>query len=179
MSESTESPLHRASRMGYTETVRNILYNSLYSLSNQVDETGTTPLMLASLCGHTAIVLLLLQMGGDVHHTDNYGWTPLLLASYKGHTAIVRILLEYGANVHHIDNSGMTALQRATSWGYADIVRLLLENGAGAGAGAGTGAGAGAGAGVHHTNGEGDPPLQLASSVENAETVHALQENSG
>jgi ankyrin repeat protein len=90
----------------------------------------TTPLFEAAFRGHTDIVHLLLEHGGDLSATDAYGYKPLHRSALMGHTAVVVLLLEKGADISAIDNVGMTSLHRAARWGREEVVQLLLEHGA-------------------------------------------------
>jgi len=97
---------------------------------NGKDNNGTTALMMASGCGHTEIVRLLLEKGSavNVKRTDD-GVTALFLASQNGHAKVAKLLLENDADVN-VNADGETALFQASCGGHTEIVRLLLEKGA-------------------------------------------------
>jgi len=61
------------------------------------DDFGRTPLMMASLGGHTQITKLLMEAGADVHATAKYGQTALQFAVEGGKTDIASILQAGGA----------------------------------------------------------------------------------
>lgn len=58
-----------------------------------------TPLHLASEAGHTEVVRILLENGGDVNAQDQMnGETPLHLACEAGFSDIIQLLLHHGAD---------------------------------------------------------------------------------
>ena len=89
-----------------------------------------SPLLMASVEGHTEIVKVLLERGAQVDLQDNGGWTALMWASYSGCTEIVNVLVERGAQVDLQNNVGLTALIWASGRGHTEIVRVLLERSA-------------------------------------------------
>ena len=92
-------------------------------MQNQDD----TALLDAAETGLVDTVLLLLDRGVDVQHTNKNGHSPLLVASCCGHTNIVRLLLDRGANVHQADNRGQSPLCLASALGHVEIERLLTD----------------------------------------------------
>jgi ankyrin repeat protein len=97
---------------------------------NAKDEEGWTPLHKASLCGHEAVVSLLVEKGAHVNAKDNNGMTPLHLTIFDEHEAIVSLLLENGADVNAKKNDGWSPLHYASWNGNEAIISALLENGA-------------------------------------------------
>ena len=96
------------------------------------DNLGKTPLHLACLCGHLAVVGYLLLYSSDenlLKATDTYGDTPLHCACNQGHLDIVRYLLtSRGANLEATDDCGLTSLHWACSEYRFDVVRYLLTS---------------------------------------------------
>ena len=86
-----------------------------------------SPLMLASLRGHVALVKKLIERGADVNKT---GWTPLHYAATSGHLEIMNLLLEHHAYIDAESPNGTTPLMMAANYGTIDAVKLLLEAGA-------------------------------------------------
>lgn len=90
-----------------------------------------TALMLAAFNGHTELVSMLIDYGGDVNATDTASRTALMYASSGPFPEMVQLLIDKGAKVNIIDsNEKWTALMFAAAEGQADNVKLLLENGA-------------------------------------------------
>jgi predicted LPLAT superfamily acyltransferase len=95
---------------------------------------GTTPLHIAALYGHTAIVTDLLGKARDagrvavlIEARGDQNATALHAAAQEGHTQIVSALLDSGADILAKTKTGATALILAARGGHIEIVRLLLE----------------------------------------------------
>jgi len=86
-----------------------------------------TALIYAARDGHTEIVLLLIERGGDVNWIDGEGVTPLILAAFKGHDEIARRLLEAGADPTVRDRWQQSALDYALRRGPDDEIARLLQ----------------------------------------------------
>lgn len=92
--------------------------------------TSTTPLILASTNGMTAIVKALLKRNVAVDKVDGDGWTALKRASNEGHEEVVSLLLKAGASPNIADHEGWTALINAAGKGHVEICKALLKAGA-------------------------------------------------
>jgi uncharacterized protein len=91
---------------------------------------GESPLMLAALRGHLALVERLIERKA---HVNKPGWTPLhYAASHSGSNApaITRLLLEHHAFIDASSPNGTTPLMMAAQYGTMDVVKILLEEGA-------------------------------------------------
>jgi hypothetical protein len=98
---------------------------------NAANEYGQTPLLLAAVNGHEAVVKLLLDKGADLETNDKYGQTPLLMAAWNGHEAVVKLLLDKGADLETNDKEyWQTPLSWAARNGHEAVVKLLLDKGA-------------------------------------------------
>ena len=58
------------------------------------DELQWTPLLVAADGGHTEVVTLLANRGGDLQARSTLGQTALIYASAEGHLAVVQHLVE-------------------------------------------------------------------------------------
>ena len=86
-----------------------------------------SPLMMAALKGHVAMVKKLIARDADVNKT---GWTALHYAATNGHVEIIRILLEQHAYIDAESPNGTTPLMMAAHYGSPSAVKVLLEAGA-------------------------------------------------
>lgn len=100
------------------------------SVPDIVDESGWTPLMMATLHGHSSMVELLLKKGADVNLHNTTGGTALMMAALQGQAEILQLLLARGANVNDQDAKGWTALMYAARNGHTPTVQILLSSGA-------------------------------------------------
>lgn len=145
---SEHSALQYAARNGHLASVEELLKNENTDPNFKTVGFGDTPLCLAALNGHEAIVKLLMNRSDisincralpaaasndyeDIvklllDHTgiDVNAGNPLASAAAVGHEAIVRLLLRQdGVRV----NKG-TPLSRAAAGGFENIVKILLEH---------------------------------------------------
>ncbi|KAG6445296.1 hypothetical protein O3G_MSEX003873 [Manduca sexta] len=91
-----------------------------------VDDTASTPLILASSAGRYEVVKLLINKGANVNHKTNRRQTSMHYACSKGHKEIVKLLINSEANVNDADVLGATPLHRAAAQGRSNIVELLV-----------------------------------------------------
>lgn len=96
-----------AEQHGRADMVKMIVQAGLCKVDAR-DDRGATPLICASLDGHTEMVLLLLELGADVNATQVRGVTALMSGCMTGHVDIVRILLQHGAKKDATDMSDFT-----------------------------------------------------------------------
>ena len=97
---------------------------------NTRTEDGWTPLMLATIKGHTEVVAALLKQGADVDARNKKGWTALMFAVSMGDIETMRVLLAGNAEIDARDNDGKTVLMQATGENNIESLRVLLESGA-------------------------------------------------
>ena len=61
---------------------------------NLVKEDGSTPLLIASLCGHLDVVRFLCVSGVDRERSNQEGLNPMLAAALNGHLQAGRVRFE-------------------------------------------------------------------------------------
>jgi|GEM_PF-2994620 len=93
--------------------------------------TGMTPLMWAARNGHTSILNLLIDAGGDVS-AKAQGISTLIFAVESGHVDCVRRLIEAGADPMDRTPDDDSSLLCACSFGFDDVARELIGSGASA-----------------------------------------------
>jgi ankyrin repeat protein len=71
--------LHDAARLGDLDGVKRHIAQG--ADVNEQDRNGSTPLFIAAIYGHAAVVELLLAHGADVHVKARGGATPLYVAA--------------------------------------------------------------------------------------------------
>ncbi len=98
--------------------------NIKVEVRNSADES---PLMMAALNGHVALVRLLIQKDADVNKP---GWTALHYAATNGHVDVMNLLLEENAYIDATSPNGTTPLMMAAHYGTPSAVKQLLEVGA-------------------------------------------------
>jgi ankyrin repeat protein len=74
--------------------------------------------------GNLEVVKYLLDVGVDIHISDNYG---LRVASENGHLEVVKLLIEHGADVNAYSGN---CLYYSSYGGHLEVVKFLLDNGA-------------------------------------------------
>jgi ankyrin repeat protein len=125
--------------------VNNLPLSYIIELFSQKDDTGATPLHLASpkFLMETSLVLnshsetrhvfkRLLDLRDNLGTTvlERLGPTLLNLASSCGEIETLNFLIEIGAQVNSCDEKGITPLYSAISNNKIEVVKMLLKNGA-------------------------------------------------
>ncbi|KAL3811508.1 hypothetical protein ACHAXA_000412 [Cyclostephanos tholiformis] len=93
---------------GGGERERTIFYNV-----NAEDESGITPLILATLSGNVQLVNLLLTNGARAQPPPGFRHTPLRAACLTGNAQLIRLLLDMGADPNAASEGGRTPLMGA------------------------------------------------------------------
>lgn len=118
------TPLHHACEGGHADIVR-ILLEAGASRDKCEPFNGHTPLLVAIIYRHTAVVAALLAAGADPNTPDKLGTTPLHYTAYKGYTLATRELLAAGADQRRRDSEGNLALHLAIQRGSVGVVETL------------------------------------------------------
>ena len=121
-----------AIRSGDTEAVGRL---ATPEAVNAAGPGGATPLMVAAVLGHRAIVVRLLAAGAAVDAADDRGFTALFHGCYnpdddRGHPEVVEALLAAGADKEAKIGFGVRPLMYAAGNGEAGVVEVLLRAGA-------------------------------------------------
>jgi ankyrin repeat protein len=127
----TLTPLHNASRMGYTEIAARLL--AAGANPNAVATQGSTILYDTVSNGYVDTARLLIRSGADVNYAWGDGRTILMYCSeYPDTVELIPEIIAAGANLNVRDNGyfGRTALGAAAANGIIAAVRLLAGAGA-------------------------------------------------
>ncbi|TVY77130.1 Ankyrin repeat, PH and SEC7 domain containing protein secG [Fusarium oxysporum f. sp. cubense] len=121
---------------------------------NTIDDTGDSPLILATQRNQFRSMEDLISAGADVNQQSYNGWTPLMVAVILENVKSVKLLLKSKSNVNLYNEEGMTALHWASMKANPELISVLLA----------------AGASVKHRNTIGYTPLH--SLVQSKNTSH-------
>lgn len=124
----SQTQLFSAIRSGDVQKVKGILTAAPWLMEAREPRLGRTPLMEAVRYCNSSILQTLLDMGANVHATDNGGLTPLMIAAITGCDSGIPLLVQKGVSVNERGGSGLTPLHLAG--GYPKCVSLLLRLGA-------------------------------------------------
>eukprot|EP01125_Pyxidicula_operculata_P011726 TRINITY_DN3840_c0_g1_i1.p1 TRINITY_DN3840_c0_g1~~TRINITY_DN3840_c0_g1_i1.p1 ORF type:complete len:2470 (+),score=543.28 TRINITY_DN3840_c0_g1_i1:39-7448(+) len=88
---------------------------------------GCTPLLVASMMGHTHVVKYLLKHDANINVRDTEGWTPLMWACNNGFLTIVKLLLGFGADCNITDKKQRSALALSSSEKIEQIIKKHMS----------------------------------------------------
>ncbi|EXA43667.1 hypothetical protein FOQG_06256 [Fusarium oxysporum f. sp. raphani 54005] len=97
---------------------------------NTIDDTGDSPLILATQRNQFRSMEYLISAGADVNQQSYKGWTPLLAAVSTENVESVKLLLKSKCNVNMCNEEGTTALHWASMKANPELISLLLAAGA-------------------------------------------------
>jgi ankyrin repeat protein len=126
-----KNPLHTAAQQGKLDIVKALVAAGVDK--EAIDDEHLTPLHIAVIYDHLAIVRYLIEEAGaqvEVYH--HLGANPLHSAATRGHLPIVKYLLEENRRIF-INTKGRTLgtipLHLAAAYNHPDVVSYLLNKG--------------------------------------------------
>ena len=127
--------LHRLCNQGKYKEVEKYVQTFKTSLplrlACQRGESGYTPIHEAVNNGHSKVLKLLVDHGGDPNCSANSGYTPLHLAVSSGHVNCIRVLLASNADISITNEHGETPIQMAESNSKHDKIIMKIFRSAG------------------------------------------------
>ena len=121
------SLLHMAALFGHFDSAKMLLDNGCQV--DAIDDSGSTPLLLACHNGYLKVAKLLLDRSANVHARNQHNSSAILLAAEYGHIDIVHLIISHGGDIESADNYLCRPLHVAAMFGHLDIVQVLLDNG--------------------------------------------------
>jgi ankyrin repeat protein len=122
-----ERQLREAAQQGSAAQVRKALEHGADVEAR--DNTGATPLLIATHHNHVDAAKVLIDAGADVNAKDRIHDSPYLYAGARGYNAILRMTLAHGADLTSTNRYGGTALIPAAERGHVETVNLLIAAG--------------------------------------------------
>jgi len=121
---------HSASQTGSLEFLKLMLeYGQDLNVVEQ--ETGSTPLLVATRAQESETVKWLIENGADINVRDEGLWSLLHFATNEGHLEITQTLVEAGSDVNATESAGVVPLHLAArNKNGTECVRYLLDHGA-------------------------------------------------
>jgi len=95
---------------------------------NQRGENGDTALLKATREGLSTVVQELIDVGVDIHATNDDHNNALWFACFGNHYDLINLLLATGVDINNQNANGATVLMYAASAGKTEVVKLLLQH---------------------------------------------------
>ncbi len=134
------------------------LLDSNSQLVHSTDQSGNTPLHVASYLNRVAFQEALIKHGANIHALNNAGRSALMFAIAGKSPESVKTLIKAGADLHKADQSGRTPIHWCATQGEKETAELLIEHGAN----------------VHASDAQLRTPLHLAATMGNTELARVL-----
>lgn len=125
-STAQEKSVFDIARSGTLTEIQN-LNKSNPDLINSLNESKTSPLILACYRGNIEVAKFLIENVKDINYNSDMG-TALMAAAYKNQPELVKLLLVKNANPNLTDTNGTTALSLAVQFKNEQLVKLLLDH---------------------------------------------------
>lgn len=119
---------HKAVYFGDLAKIRK-LSGKNSKLLNKKDEHGYRPLHIATVEGHSEIIMHLVSSGANINAKGMYGWTPLHLAVRFNRIDTVKLLLNLKADPGVKMDWGNTPLHNAAYKGSVEIADIFINSG--------------------------------------------------
>ena len=120
--------LHHAAHGGDTDII-SLIHTHLPNIESKTDE-GSTPLMVAALCGKLHAVKWFLEKGATVTSVDGNRWNVLHFAAQGGDPDTIDLILTHLPDIESKTGDGLTPLMVAAFCGKLLAVKWFLEKGA-------------------------------------------------
>ena len=113
-------------RSGTLTEIQNLNKSNPDSI-NSLNESKTSPLILACYRGNIEVARFLIENVKDINYNSDMG-TALMAATYKNQPELVKLLLDKKADPNATDTNGTTALSLAVQFKNTELVKLLLDH---------------------------------------------------
>jgi ankyrin repeat protein len=132
VSRADKKDLSVALTLGNTEVAIRILKGAKFNSKkvNYKNESGNSPLHIATERGFLDIVKALLEKGARVNEINGRGATSIFLAVFHRKFLIIETLIQAEADPNIARNDGSTPLLMATQYGQLEIIQQLIGAGA-------------------------------------------------
>jgi ankyrin repeat protein len=113
-------------RNGTIEEMK-VLFERNANCVNEVNDSGFSPLILASYRGNFEVAKYLITIVKDVNYKSPEG-TALMAAVMKNNIELIQLLINKNANLDLTSKTGVTALMLATQFKNIEIIKILLQH---------------------------------------------------